>query len=129
VAKLRKRKLPTPHTVNQGFVSWVNGSGHIEFQYEGSHDLIGHEHNGRSGKKCFDEIICLLFHIVARLAFCPALPAKPACVAPPCFSKERNYTKSRTRSGNIEFRAMARSMSLSSKTLLTMWLQKQTGTL
>ena len=32
-------------------------------------------------------------------------------------------------SGNVEFKATAPSMSLSSKTLLKMWLQKQTGTL
>ena len=80
-------------------------------------------------KKCFNEIICMLFHIAARLAFCPALPAKAACVAPPCFSKETNYTKSRTSSGNIELKATAGSMSSSSKILFKMWLQKQKGTL
>ena len=71
----------------------------------------------------------MLFHIAARLAFCPALPAKTACVGPPCFSKETNYTKSRTSSGNIELKATAGSMSSSSKILLKMWLQKQKGTL
>ena len=71
----------------------------------------------------------MLFHIAARLAFCPALPAKAACVAPPCFSKETNYTKSRTSSGNIELKATAGSMSSSSKILFKMWLQKQKGTL
>ena len=71
------------------------------------------------------EIIGMLFHIAARLAFCPALPAKAACVAPPCFSKETNYTKSRTSSGNIELKATAGSMSSSSKILFKMWLQSK----